>query len=326
MNSLYLYSLDFPSYTKNLYFRDITTKEQIDLEKINIYYPQDIDFYLNYYESLFKIINNCVDNSNNAIKNLNIIEFLLLAIKIRTVSIGNLLEFNVDSGNEEIKNAKIKIDLNETIANILAICTKSLEIKEVEEKNIKVSIDWPNINSIEFFYHLYFSQLSNEERIFESLPDYVKTITIENEEINLSKFNHNQKEEIYNKLPASIQKKVEQGIIKNMNNLMNCDIFNIPHLKNEKLNFYNLSFIRLLRMFFTQNTRRLYEEVYILSNFNLNTNYVLNLTPIERKLYLSFIEQQQKSNQPQQPEQQNFGKPSSAVDDLAVEFGDIPPN
>ena len=82
-------------------------------------------------------------------------------------------------------------------------------------------------------------------------------------------------------------------------------------------------------MIFSQNPRRIYEEVYILSSFNLDSNYVMSLTPIERKLYLSFVESQQKSNQSKSDQLQNQMPPPSnhsrAVDDLAVEFGDIPP-
>lgn len=81
-------------------------------------------------------------------------------------------------------------------------------------------------------------------------------------------------------------------------------------------------------MIFTQNPKRIYEEIYILSNFNIDSNYVMNLSSTERKIYISFIESQQKS-QNQQTQPDSLTQPDikkRTVDDLAVEFGDIPPN
>ena len=326
MNLSYLYKLDLPFNKNDILFRDITTKEQIDLQKINLYYPQDTDYYLNYYESIAKIVESCLENKE-ILKNINIIEMLLIAIKIRIVSFGNILEFNIESKQEDIKNVKIKIDLNDLIRNILITSIDSLEIKEIEENDIKIILSWPNVNSIKFFYNLYFAEISSEEKLLESLPEYIDSIIIKDEIIKINKFTHDQKENICDKLPMSLQTKIQESIIKNINNLLSKNIFNIRQLDDEKLNFYTLSFIRILKMIFSQNPRRIYEEVYILSNFNLDSNYIMSLTPIERKLYLSFVESQQKSNQPKTDQiDQQMHQHSSAVNDLAVEFGDTPPN
>ena len=48
-------------------------------------------------------------------------------------------------------------------------------------------------------------------------------------------------------------------------NILNIDIF-----KDQKINFYNLFFIDLVRVFFTQNAKSIYEEIYILSNFHVD--------------------------------------------------------
>ena len=248
---------------------------------------------------------------------------LLIALKLRIVSFGNILEFNIESKQEDIKNVKIKIDLNEVIRNILLASIDSLETKEIEENDIKIILSWPNINSVKFFYNLYFAEISNEEKLLESLPEYIDSIIIKNEILKINQFSHEQKENICDKLPMSLQTKIQESIIKNINNLLSKNIFNIQQLDDEKLNFYTLSFVRILKMIFTQNPRRIYEEIYILSNFHMDSNYILETSPIERKLYMSFVESQQQKKDPQ-PEQMEHQM--SEVDKLAVEFGDIPPN
>jgi hypothetical protein len=80
-------------------------------------------------------------------------------------------------------------------------------------------------------------------------------------------------------------------------------------------------------MFFSNDIRSLYQEIYILSSFNLPPSYILNISPSERKIYFSIIEEQQKRNQ----EKGNGGvgditpKSNQNLEDLALEFGDTPP-
>jgi len=55
----------------------------------------------------------------------------------------------------------------------------------------------------------------------------------------------------------------------------------------------------------------------------------MDISPSERKVYISFIKSQQKSKQDNGDIIENDmfeRKNSKSVDDLAVEFGDIPPN
>lgn len=327
MNNSFLYKVDLPFTQKIISFRDITTKEQLDLEKINLYYPQDIDYYLNYFDSFYKIIKECVENQED-ITDLNIIELILLCLKIRIISIGNILEFSIKTENEEVKNAKIKIELNDLIKSILESGISSLKNTQIQEQDIVITLGWPSIKSIQFFYNLYFTDMGSSEKIVESLPEYITEINIKDDLIQFSQFSHDQKEKIFDGLPASLKNKLQDAIIENINGLMSSDIFNISYFKDQRFNFYNLFFIEIIKMIFTQNPKRIYEEIYILSNFNIDSNYVMNLSSTERKIYISFIESQQKS-QNQQTQPDSLTQPDikkRTVDDLAVEFGDIPPN
>ena len=85
----------------------------------------------------------------------------------------------------------------------------------------------------------------------------------------------------------------------------------------------------IIKLIFSQNPKRIYEEIYILANYHLDSNYVMSLSPAERRIYISFIEAQKKSEQAPEQASVNVPPPSNqnrSVEDLAVEFGDIPPN
>lgn len=330
MSNMFLYRADFPFSDKILSFKELDTINQLNIQKINIYYPQTPDFYLDYHENFIKIIEECVENKE-VFNNLNIIEYVLFCLKLRIISIGNEVEFNIKSDREDVQNIKIKIDLSELMEKLLNLSIDALENCYVydENRDMLITIGYPEISSIKFFYDNMISDKEIGQKVLDSLPYFIKNIKIKNEVINFDGYSYEQKLKAYESFPVSLKDKTEKIIIDCITKIGSNDIFNIEMFKDQKINFYNLFFIDLLRVLFSQNAKNIYEEIYILSNFHVNSDYVMKLSPSERSIYISFIKQQQKSRQDNTDVIENDienMKNGRSVEDLAVEFGDIPPN
>lgn len=326
----FLYKVQLPFSGVSLSFKELSTKNQLDVEKLNLFYPQKIDYYLEYHNNFLKIIESCVENVED-LHSIDIIDYLLFCLKLRVISIGNDLELQVKSETEEDKYIKLKIDLQMLIQNLLTSSEQSLTERELfwEDKNLKVTFGWPNIKSIQKFYNLYFSDIAFEEKVLETIPEFVKEVQIKDNIIDFNVLDEAEKEKILYLFPASVKNQIQDAILKNIKQFSSFDLFQISYFKNQKFNFFNLIYIEIIKLVFTQNLKRIYEEIFLLSNYHLNSDYVLNMSPSERKIYLSFIEAQRKSQTP--PENQPINVPTPAgnarsVEDLAVEFGDVPPN
>lgn len=327
---MFLYKVDFPFSEKVIIFKELNTKNQLDIEKINLYYPQTSEFSIDYHENFLKIVRECVENKED-FDNLNLIEYVLFCLKLRIVSIGNNIDFNVKNDRDDVKTINIKVNLSEIMQNILTLSLNSLKEYFVDDevRDMLITIGFPKLNSVKNFSDWMLSGKDIAEIVMESLPLFIKQIKIKNDILNLDNFSFEQKTKVYDTFPVSIKNKIEQLIIGCISKIGENNVFGLEYFKDEKINFYNLFFVNFLRVVFSQNPKGIYEEIYILSNFHVDSNYVMSISPSERKVFISFIKAQQKSKESNTDtitnDMENM-KNSSAVDDLAVEFGDIPPN
>lgn len=327
---MFLYKVDFPFSNKVLNFKELNTKNQLDIEKINLYYPQTSEFSIDYHENFLKIVRECVENKED-FDNLNLIEYVLFCLKLRIVSIGNNIDFNVKNNRDDVKNINIKVNLSEIMQNILNLSLNSLKEYFVDDevRDMLITIGFPTLNSVKYFSDWMSSGKDIGQIVMESLPLFIKQVKIKNDILDLDNFSFEQKTKVYDTFPVSIKNKIEQLIIGCISKIGENNVFGIEYFKDEKINFYNLFFVNLLRVIFSQNPKNIYEEIYILSNFHVDSNYVMSISPSERKVFISFIKAQQKSKESNTDTITNDienMKNSGSVNDLAVEFGDIPPN
>jgi hypothetical protein len=333
MDTNFYYKIDLPFSKQKVYFKELTTQNQLDIEKLNLFYPAVPDYYWDYHENFLKVIKSCIENFDDFLK-CDILDYLLFCLKLRIISINNTIELQIKNEDPEVEITKISLDLQTIIQNILMAGSDSLVVKEIyqEDKNLKIEIGWPSIQSVKSFYNLYFSNIQFEEKILEIIPEFITKVHIRDEVIQFQKLSHDEKEKVLFLFPASIKNQIQEAVLANINKLASYSIFNIKQLENQKFNFFNLIFIELIKLIFSQNPKRIYEEIYILSNHHLDSNYILNMAPSERKIYVSFIEAQRKSQSPPNAAEDasSFVPPSEqktrSVEDLAVEFGDVPPN
>lgn len=325
--TFYNYSVDLP-FTKNkIIFRELNTKEQLFLSKANFTHSNDKESLYDYFLFVKKIIENCLEDKA-VLNQINVIEYILFLVKLRMVSIGSKIELILN--NNQKSKTKVQIELK----NYLLKLYQASEFLEKEEnnlifyKNIKIKLNWPLLSSLEFFSKMIIENKSQYEIFNESIQEYVEFIEVKNKKIILKDFDIKQKTNLVDNLNLKIKNQIQEKIIEGLKILFEAEIFDVGDFKKQKFNFYNLSFIDHLKLFFSYDIKSLYQEIYLLATCNLNPEYVLNISPSERKLYFTIIEQQKKSQEKSSgnvdflPNNTNI---SNDVKSLAAEFGDMPP-
>lgn len=319
----YNYSTELPFSNKKIKFKEITTEQQIALSKANLSFPKTKENYFDYNDFIIKIIKNCLENSEE-LDDINIIDYVLFLTKLRIVSIGSSIEFITKTENAEFKTAKTTINLNLFLKNLYYGALESIKNNLIIENNIEIKLNWPTIKSVKTFQNVINDDFKST---FDSFQEFIEYIKIGDNKIIFSNFDFKQKNEIFCKLSASLIKRIQELIIENVNKLNQCDLFSVESFKNTTFNLFNLSFVDFIRLFFSYDVRSLYQEIYFMAGENLPPEYVLKMSPAERKVYSSIIIEARKKRESNQNDGVNnmiTSKSSKGVKDLALEFGQTP--
>lgn len=314
----YIYSVRLPFSNTELYYRELKTKEQLILAKSNIFLKPGSEFDSDYAKVLQKIIKNCVENKEDFEK-INLLDYFLFITKLRIVTIGDQLELYINN-SESTDAEKITIDLNHLMKNVYDAGIEALDSNIIEDKKIQIVLGFPNIKS-EFLL----IDNSNEnyiEKVLSTISEYITKITIENIEVDINSFSTNQKKEFYEKLPVSLRTKVQIKVLNMIKILTEKNIIGLESKNIIKFNFYNNVHQQLIRFFFSNDLRNIYRDYYILASKKINPIFVDNLSVSERKVFMSFVEEEMKareenvSNMPLSPTNNGTG-----LQDLIDEFG-----
>ena len=159
----------------------------------------------------------------------------------------------------------------------------------IYHNNITILVDFPNILSEGILLQ---TKGNNVEHIFETVPEYIKTITIEDSVIDITRFTPKEKTQMYESLPISIRSKIQQNVLETIKLLASRNVFLIPKLDYFRFNFYNKSLQEFIRLIFSHDLRSIYQEYYVLASKKIDPLYVDNLSILERKVFISFIEEE----------------------------------
>jgi hypothetical protein len=289
----YNYSTELPFSGKKIKFKEITTQQQIALAKANLSFPNTKNNYFDYNDFILKTIKSCLEDEKE-LDNINIVDYVLFLTKLRIISVGSVIELITKTDSEEFKTAKTTIDLNLFLKNLYYGATEAIKENIITEGDIEIKIGWPCIRSIKTFQNI----IDNDYKIiFDSFHEFIEYIKIGDKKIIFSNFDSIQRNEIFCKISVSMLKKVQELILENVKKLNECNLFGLESFKNNTFNLYNLSFIDFIRLFFTYDIRSLYQELYFMAGENLPPEYVLTISPAERKVYSSIIIEARKKNQ-----------------------------
>jgi hypothetical protein len=313
----YSHSLELPFSKVNLIFRELKTKEQIFLAKSILTFSNKKEDFLNYHNFVFNLISNCVQN-NNELKKIDVIEYVLFLVKFRMISAGSNIDFLLNI--EEKGKTKLKVDLKTYLTNLYnaSICIE--ENQFINDNDLEIKITWPKISSLFVFHQNLIKNLNDYDVIENTLYEFLDYIKFKNKKIILDNFTNDEKKLIFDKLSFSMKQKIKDLVLLNVSKLMDFDLFGIEYFKNYRFNVYNLSFLEHLKLFFSYDVRSLYQEIYILSGCGLSSDYLMNISPAERNIYFSIMQEQKNNQNKKSSPEENLQNQS--LEDLALEFGD----
>jgi hypothetical protein len=243
--------------------------------------------------NLFLNLNFILEQITNLTKeeiiNLNCLEYLLLLLEIRTISIGSSI-FAIY--NTESKPVNIDISLNKTITEVLN-CLNNFKPLQFKDKNIELNFVIPVVKDLMYKKFLYVKEDVNQ------LPlKYLKTINYHSKEMN------KYIEQYYFFKPS-----VKEYSI--------------------KLSLETTNFIQLIKILFNENLLSVYDNIFYLCKIcNMSAEYLENCTYGEFRIFVKKTEEmlQKQIKQPPVVEQSNESAQFDPVDINSLYGNDTPIN
>lgn len=318
----HLYTVEMPFSGKTLRYRELSTKEQLILSKANVMLPLQDEFIKEYAQILLEVASNCVLNPKDLL-DLNIIEYIMFLTKLRIVCIGPFIELEfepLESEKEMAQKVKITLDLNIFLKTLYDIALNSFDQKPLIFENLKIYFDWPNIKSEKVFLKLPPQQI-DINFILDTVCEYIKEIKTPENNILLNSFTHEQKIKLYETLPLAAQAKIQSKVLGMVKNISEHPLFNFTKLDGWRFSFYNTTYQEILRLFFSFNLHNIYQEYYALASKKIDPQCVDNLSISERKIFISFIEEEiERSKEAQQNSSPQGFEGSQELQNLIREF------
>jgi hypothetical protein len=314
----YIYSVELPFSGIELFYRELNTKEQLVLAKTNTFLPSGEEFDSDYARILLKVVSNCVENKEEFYK-LNLVDYILFITKLRILTLGANLDVNFENkSNPSDLKSKITLDLNVFMKFLYEAASEALDQSELIYGDITIKLGWPNIKSESIF--LKDSKGENVEKILVTLPEYIKTIHIKDKDIiYLDEFSVKEKKEIYERMPVSLRTNIQIKVLNSIKILAGKNLFDIPKMEYFKLNFYNKTYLDLIRLFFSGELRSIYQDYYVLASRNINPEYIDNMSVTDRKVFSSFVDEELKTKSQNSTNIPTNGE-STQLQDLIDEF------
>jgi hypothetical protein len=276
MNNIYYdYFLEFPYSNTKTNFKEITTKDQLYFSKSRLTFSDNEK----YFDFIKDICLNSIKNKKE-FENIDLIEFLFYIIKSRTISSGSKLELMTEINGI---TAKLNLNLNDLLKNIYD--SIDINLLKISDEKYNITIGFPYLKD----FALINSAKKNNIDIINSFYLFIKKIN----NIDFSHLTNEQRETLFNKLPLSIVFKVKQNILNLFESLDKKNIFNLDYFKPFKLNIYSNSYIEIIKILSLYDIESIHREIYLLSH--MNPDYLMSISPSERRMYLNFYIQEKES-------------------------------
>lgn len=288
----YPYALQFPFSKTILNFRELTCYEQSVLSKINITLPPAPEYRTDYLEVLLELFQSTLKNKDN-INDLDIVEFLMFAVRIRAVSIGSFLEFAV--GDEEEKKKKIKFDLYSLLKNIYDIGQIIYDFDSIESDDVEVKLKWPDLKGE--FHFLSLISKDNTEKFLSTMCEFVEYLKIKGQMFNFKSFEIKEREELFDLLPVSVKNMIQTNIISLLQRISEMPLFELQEFESYKFEFYNSTIQDIIRFIFANDENSLMVENIFLLNKGFTITDIDKMSPVMKQNYINhFIEQDNNKN------------------------------
>ena len=285
----YPYALQFPFSKTILNFREINCAEQSLLCKINDTLPPTLEYRADYLNVLIEILQKVVKDKDS-IYNLDLIEFLMFAVRLRTVSIGSYIEFSI--GEEKKKN--IKFDLYTLLKNIYNASSIINDKENINTEDVEIKLKWPDLYSE---YHFLETHHENDTvKFLSTMCQFVDYIKIKDQNFNFKFLKNTQRVELFELLPMSVKNLIQTDVIFLLRTLKEHSLFELEEFENYKLEFYNFTIQDIIRFIFANNENNLIAENVFLLNKGFTIGDINSMSPIAKQNYMNYFIEQNNNN------------------------------
>jgi hypothetical protein len=247
--------------------------------------------------------------SQDEINNLSFIDYFLLLLEFRCVSIGGTIF--VELINEQ--NTKAEIDVYKIIDILKTVNAQSI-LKEDYIDKFTITYQLPTIKQC--------IDINKVENLDNMYMFFIKKIAWDNFTINFTDYNLSTKQQILEQLPVKITASIYKKVYKIVQHFNNINLLSaVPLIKDKSLPFnFNInSLVFLLKIFFGDQLMSLYDNLFNLCKYtNFTPEYIENITPGEYFLYIKKLE---KLTYRQQNREVNISSNDNSTD----LFSDLPP-
>jgi hypothetical protein len=236
-------------------------------------------------ETVFTNFNNILTDITNLsqenLQKLNFLDYFLLLLDIRSISIGNVIFARAQENNLkiEINISKIK----DQIENLIVKFSNSIE----QINDFSVLYGLPTVNDL-----MYINQQTEIDTFYSC---FIKQINTLNTKISFENFSTFNKNYIFEQLPAKTTSSVIKktlDVIRAFNSINLLSYLPSNHNLSLTLNFNIKNNIIFLKLLFGNELLSLYENIFALCKVgNFTPEYIENCTPGEYLLLIKKLEQ-----------------------------------
>ncbi len=238
-------------------------------------------------ELIFTNINSILHNTctltNNEILNLNFIDYLILILNIRAVSLGNIVQLYAESSTGQ----QLRIDLN--LVNIINILLQNFSIDNlipIEYNDIETVLRIPTVTDI--------LEFENNKLTINTF--FINSIKIKKQDINYQQLSYNDKDKVIKSLPIKLILKIDTQIesflqklssINLLENLLNKDFD-----KELSLGFNTQILAFIIKLTFNNDLNNIYSNLFALSKgANLSCEFLDSCSPGEFNIFVKKFEE-----------------------------------
>jgi hypothetical protein len=245
--------------------------------------PSPEDTFYNF----INILSELTSLDKEELKNLSVIDFLIIIIFIRSISIGGSIQLEI----LDKKNTKLELNLSRVIDNLKKgyLFNFKYVINDIE-----IVLKYPSVKN--------FLLSTKDENNFLNIKDYIHTFSIKDgKTLNISNLTDRIFLQVFEALPATYSAKIIKEVYKLKQYLYQINL--LQHLADENLSLYLTpnSFIFIFQLLFSKNLFPLYENIFALAKFaNFSPEYIEECTPGEYTIFIKILERVLKEQNTQQ--------------------------
>ena len=253
---------------------------------------------LSFWNYLLDISKACIHPEDLSVLNeLNVLDCLQLLIVLRCISCGNELKLIVypDATNEETKiNINLFLDVisDNWFENIKNKLEKNKESLLIKNDDFLLKITTP-LNKNQPFID--FSSEDYNESLNNFIKNCIEYIQVKNNKFLIKDCSTEEINLFIKKLPINFFNKIKKAVLEINQEINSCDFYQMPNFIKESIHFLNDSIPEILKLIYSEKMSNVLKEHYILSKKNMQNSYIEKISPVERQMFLSFIEEEYES-------------------------------